>query len=40
MEQLNEEKKSGNALFYAFVATLVIGILGAVGYLLYSVFTS
>jgi hypothetical protein len=40
MEQLKEEKKSGNTLFYAFVATIILGVLAAIGYLLYSVFSS
>jgi hypothetical protein len=39
MAQLNEEKPHGNMLFYAFVGTLILGLLAAIGYLLFSVFT-
>jgi hypothetical protein len=39
MAQLKEDKHPGNIIFYAFVGTLVLGLLAAIGYLLITVFT-
>jgi hypothetical protein len=39
MAQLSEGKRPGNILFYAFVGTLILGLLAAIGYLLFTVFT-
>jgi hypothetical protein len=39
MAGLKEEKQPGSILFYAFVGTLVLGLLAAIGYLLFVVFT-
>jgi hypothetical protein len=36
--QLNEDKGQSNLLFYAFVGTLIIGLLAAIGFLLIAVF--
>jgi hypothetical protein len=38
MAQLSEEKQRSNLLFYVFVGTLILGMLGAIGYLLFTVF--
>jgi preprotein translocase subunit Sss1 len=32
-----KSKKSDDIFFYIFISTLVLGLLGAVGYLIYSV---
>jgi hypothetical protein len=39
MAQLQKESKFGDKLFYAFIGTLILGLLAALGYLLISVFT-